>query len=149
MAEDNEFAIVEIDHLIWPESLQLPTKRFRLFVAADTTRATTDDISNFAEAALEGGMVYFCAWGAGCERFHDIVDEVVVVSDLEGRRFALPNTTWHAHETLEEALEFFATAAVPSDEYEAGSRFRVVLCVGNPGWAAVADRFLKNATFLA
>jgi hypothetical protein len=150
MAEETEFGVIESHHLIWPGELQLPSKRFRLFVAADTTRATTDQISDFAEAGLERGAVYFCAWGPGCERFHDIFDQV----EIGTPRFAPPTpndvvmTTWHDHETLEEALEFYASCAVPSDGYAAESHYRLAICVGNPEWAAVAIRFLKTAKFL-
>lgn len=150
MAEETEFRVIELRHLIWPGELQLPSKRFRLFVAANTTRTATDQISEFAEAALERGMVYFCAWGPGCERLHDIVDQV----EIGDPRFVPPTpedvvmTTWHDHHTLEEALEFFATCAVPTDGYAAESNYRLVMCVGNPEWAAAAIRFLKTAEFL-
>ncbi|HEY5029677.1 MAG TPA: hypothetical protein VIK39_14800 [Candidatus Angelobacter sp.] len=82
------------------------------------------------------------------------MDEVVVEDDLGDRRFAAPTakdvvmTTWHDDETLEEALEFFATSAVPTDGYAANSGYRLVMCVGNPEWAMVARRFLKAAKFL-
>jgi hypothetical protein len=154
MAADTEFVVVELSELIWPTSLQLPHERFRLFVAADTTHSTTDEISDFVEAALGKGMVYFCAWGPGCGRFHDIVDEILVGDDLGERRFTGPTaadtvmTTWHEHQTLEEALDFLATCAVPTDGYTADSSYRVVMCVGSLESAAVATRFLKAAKFL-
>jgi hypothetical protein len=59
-----------------------------------------------------------------CEKFHDIVDEVVVNDELGERRFAGPiandtvMTTWHEHETLEQALDFFVTSAVPTQGFE-------------------------------
>jgi hypothetical protein len=154
MAKETEFAVIESSQLIWRTSVQMSARRFRLFVAADTAHTTADQISAFAEAALGRGMVYFCAWGPGCDRFHDIVDEVVVGDELAERSFAPPTakdvvmTTWHARETLEEALDFFATCAVPTDGYAADSSYRVVMCVGNPQWASVATRFLKAAKFL-
>jgi hypothetical protein len=154
MAEETEFAVVELDHLIWPASLQMPVERFHLFVAADTTHMTTGEISDFAEAALAKGMVYFCSWGAGCERFHDIVDDAIVIADLQehghsGTATAYHvMTTWHDDETLDEALDFLATCAIPADVYTADNSYRVVMCVGNPEWASVARRFLKAAKFL-
>ena len=147
MAEEAPFSVLQVNALIWPASLQLPVKHFRLFVAADTTKGTTDEISRFAEDALSRGMVYFCAWGPGCERFHDIVDEV----GLGARNFAAPTsedvvmTTWHEHEPLEEALDFFTTAAVPAEAYAVDSHYWVVICVGNPEWASIATSILKAA----
>jgi hypothetical protein len=152
MAEQNPFAVVTLDTLAWPASLTIPSPRFRLFVAADTTQVTVEGISRFAEIALTRGMVYFCAWGPGCERFHDIVDEILVGDEVFGKhRFTRPTpndvvmTTWHANEDLEEALDFFATCAIPSEGYAAGSDYRVFVCVGHPEWAATAQKFLQEA----
>jgi hypothetical protein len=91
-----------------------------LFVAGNTTDLNVEVISSFAEKALLAGMVYFCVWGLGCQRFHDMVDERSVEDECNARRFAgsrsgdVAMTTWHNNETLEEALDFFATCAAPS-----------------------------------
>jgi hypothetical protein len=69
MANEGQFSVLEIRALGWPDSVQLPRERFRLFVAADTTQTTTEQIAAFTQAALQMGMVYCCAWGPGCERF--------------------------------------------------------------------------------
>ena len=93
-------------------------------------------------------MVYFCGWGPGCERFHDIVDEIIVADEAQ---FTPPTqrdtvmTTFHDSDTLEEALDFFATCAVPSDGYLPGSNYRLVVCIGDREWAATATRVLKAA----
>ena len=154
MPERNQFAVVSLDTLVWPTSVTIPSPRFRLFVAADTTQATVDELSQFAEAALASGMVYFCAWGPGCERFHDIVDEVIVGDEVfERHRFTPPTpndtvmTTWHDDEELEEALDFFATLAKPSEGYLARSDYRLVICVGHPEWEDTAQHFLQAAHF--
>ncbi|MGB9463522.1 MAG: hypothetical protein WBR10_00280 [Candidatus Acidiferrum sp.] len=120
-------------------------------MAADVTGATTDIISEFAYAALRRGMVYFCAWGPDCERFHDLVDEVVVEDDLGERQFAGPNrndtimTTWHEKDTLEEATDFFMNFAFPTDGFEADSNSWIALCVNNPEWATSIRRKMEAA----
>jgi hypothetical protein len=112
-----------------------------------------DTISEFAVAALSRGMVYFSAWGRNCDRFHDIVDEVMVEDELGKRRFVGPAandgviTTWHKDESLEEALDFFTTSAVPTDGFTDDSDFRLVICVGNLHWVQAANRFLQSVTF--
>src|ERR1700722_14799493 len=73
LMEAKDFSVIELADLKWPTTLNLPTKRFRLFVAADVTGLSADALADFAWAALCSGMVYFCAWGRGCEKFHDIV----------------------------------------------------------------------------
>lgn len=153
MQEGIDFSVIEVSELSWPASLKLPTKQFRLLIAADTEGCTVDAISNFAEAALIRGMVYFCAWGAGCLRFHDIVDEVIVGDQLGQHRFTAPNsedvvmTTWHDNQSLEEALEFFTTFAFPTDGYAENSGYRVVICLANSEWASAAKKFLRESDF--
>ena len=98
-------------------------------------------------------MAYFCAWGQGCEKFHDIVDEVIVEDDLGKRRFVgltgndRVMTAWHEDQTLEEALNFFATCALPPEGMADDSSFRLVMCVGNPEWTETATQFLQSAEF--
>jgi hypothetical protein len=150
MNQQKQFAVIQLSALKWPSSLELPS-RFRLFVAANIGDVSTQAVSDFALSALSRGMVYFCSWGRDCERFHDIVDEVVAEDGVAERKFNGPTaddvvmTTWHEHESLEEALEFFATCAVPTDGLASGSGFRLVICVGNPDWEAAANRFLQSA----
>lgn len=153
MSDDTQFSVIELADLKWPKSLRLPSRRFRLFVAAETDHLPVQVISEFAQEALGAGMVYLCAWGQGCERFHDIVDECLVEDDLGARRFVgvtandVVMTTWHNDETLEEALDFFTTCAVPTDGFAEDSSFRLVLSVGHPDWAATAREFLGSAKF--
>src|ERR1700731_4146539 len=116
----NHCCVVELASLNWPVALRIPTARFRLFVAADTTGSNSEVLAEFAQAALKRGMVYFCAWGPGCERFHDVVDEVIAEDDLGERLFVGPTvndtvmTTWHGEETLEDALDYFLISAYPT-----------------------------------
>jgi hypothetical protein len=154
MAEEKRFAVIQLSELKWPTSVELSGSRFRLFVAADISDVSTDGVSQSAAAALARGMVYFCAWGRDCERFHDIVDEVVVEDDVLGeRRFVRPTakdtvmTTWHDHESLEEAIEFFTNSALPTQGFAADSSFRLVICIRNPDWADTATRVLQSTEF--
>ena len=87
MAGKKPFSVVQANSLIWPADVQIPNGRFRLFVAADVTGLSTKLMSEFAVAVLKSGMVYFCAWGPGCELFHDIVDELIVEDEIGKRLF--------------------------------------------------------------
>ena len=93
MEREKNFAVIEVPNLEWPASLEVPSKRFRLLVAADVSSANPQAISDFAFSALKRGMVYFCSWGPGCERFHDIVDEVITGDDLTKEEFSGPSTS--------------------------------------------------------
>ena len=153
MDQEKRFAVIQVSDLNWPPALEIPTKRFRLFVAANITDVSTQTVSDFALAALNQGMVYFCSWGPDCERFHDIVDEVLVEDDIGERKFAGPNasdvimTTWHAKDSLEDAIDFFATSAAPTEGFAPDSDFRLVICVANQPWAAQANQYLQSAKF--
>lgn len=53
------------------------------------------------------GCLYFIAWGEDCETWHDAMDHV----HLEAFNYDVPDdkfmmTTWHARETMKEALWF-------------------------------------------
>lgn len=150
MNNDKQLNVVDIPDLSWPSSLKLPTKRFRLLIAADSLVTPAASIVAFAASALNAGMVYCCAWGKGCERFHDIVDECVSEDSLGARRFAGPSendlvmTTWHDDESLEEALHFFVYCAVPTDGFAEDSDFHLVICVGHPAWSATAKAYLNG-----
>lgn len=150
-----DFSVVELAELRWPTTLNLPTKRFRLFVAADFTGLSANALADFGRSALRSGMVYFCAWGHDCEKFHDIIDEVIANDYAAERRFAGSTakdtvmTTWHDNETLEEAHDYFITLARPTEGLVPNSSYRVAICVGNPAWAAKTKQSLESADFLA
>jgi len=153
MTHEKRFAVVQLPELKWPTSVQLSGSHFRLFVAADISNFSNNAVSEFASAALGSGMVYFCAWGRECERFHDIVDDLVVEDSFGKRRFVGPTpndtviTTWHDHESLDEALDFFTTSALPTEGFAAASSFRLVICVSNPEWSDTATRVLQSTEF--
>ena len=154
LMQANDFSVIELAELKWPTTLNLPTKRFRLFVAADVTQVNPNALADFGRSALRSGMVYFCAWGQHCEKFHDIVDEVIA-NDAGKLRLAGPTakdtvmTTWHDDETLEEALDYFITLARPTEGLVPNSSYRVAICVGNPAWTAKAKQSLESADYLA
>lgn len=147
MGSDKQYSVVEIPALEFPVSFHVPARRFRLLVAADTADLSVETISNFTEEAFRRGMVYFCAWGQGCERFHDIVDECRLGIYLDtGHSFPVM-TTWHNDEALEDALDFFAYCAKPDDSLLEDSDFRLVISVGSQDWATKAREFLEAAPF--
>jgi hypothetical protein len=114
------------------------------------TDIRAEAIVAFARAALTNGMVYLCAWGAGCERFHDLVDEIVVADDIGERLYAGPKdqdtimTTWHENETLEEALDFFVRWSLPTEGFEPESGHWLAMSAGDPGWITTIRRRLDE-----
>jgi hypothetical protein len=150
MISGKPFQLVQLDSLAWPESLKLPSHRFRLLVAADVNEVDGLTIAEFARTALSNGMVYFCAWGPGCSRFHDIVDDVIACDDATQRLFAGPNdsdtvmTTWHEDESLNEAIEYFLELAYPTDGFAGGSDYWLAMSLGNAEWTRNLEAQLKE-----
>jgi len=84
----------------------LPTGHFACLIAWDAQGASAHTVSDFIEPLLRAGASYFVCWWPGCERVHDIIDEVVSYPD---NGFRVPPdscimTTWHESESLQEAL---------------------------------------------
>jgi hypothetical protein len=75
------------------------------------------------------GCVYFCSWGADCERVHD---------NFDGERdpdAPVIMTTWHNEESLDEALWFFVRDTHPDDGYSSTCGCGVAISIGNSAWA--------------
>src|SRR4051794_24250383 len=156
MIDAERFILIEPPSLEWPLDLQLSSKYFRLLIAADTKSLSTEQISRFSKDALTKGMVYCCAWGPGCERVHDSVDDTLVASEILGPRLFPPATrhdtvmtTWHNHETLDDALEFFVWNSCPTVSYINESRVWLIFSVANSMWStAIRDYFQKPGKLL-
>ena len=122
---------------------QLPHQRlhFLLFLAWDAPDIAEEELISLFRPLVDRGLVYFCAWGANCEKVHDAVDH----ADRE--RLHQPDdfdriimTTWHAKESLAIALWFFKVCAVPVEAYDPANCDRFAVAVGNPDWAAELER---------
>ena len=149
----NHSCVIGLESLQWPDALIVPSKRFRLFVAADVRSIDARTLADFGEMALKKGMVYFCAWGPDCERFHDILDKVIVADDLGEHLFAGPSphdtimTTWHDDETLEDAVEFFTAAACPTHGFIPDSEYWIAIFLKNHEWEATIREQLRRGGF--
>ncbi len=90
--------------------------RFILFIAADASAASDLEIEGYAFGALASGCEYVCAWGDDCERVHDLFDRVAAERVQELPPVGLIST-WHAADTLPEAM-YFALVLAHNDEPE-------------------------------
>ena len=150
MDSGKPFCVVQLDSLEWPVNLQIPSRRFRLFVAADLAHAFTEALSTFAHSALKNGTVCFCVWEPDCKRLHDIVDEIVVDDEVGQHLFVGENrsdtimTTWHDDGSLADALDFFVNFTCPTAGFERNSNFLLAVCVGNSEWATAVQRRLEE-----
>ena len=130
-------------HVSSPTSLRAfraPSPHFVCLLVWDSQEESVATVSHVVEQVLESGCVYVCAWGRGCERVHDIFDETLVGNDPDPADDSIVMTTWHADESLEDALWFFLRCTVPQERFEPSCRSSVVILFGSAGEHAVSVR---------
>jgi hypothetical protein len=122
------------------------SQHFGLLLALDAMSIESERIGSVAEKILRKGLVYLSAWGPDCERVHDIFDEVEIGRDPEqGKPVVM--TTWHADESLEEAVWFFVNAAFSDEAYASSCSDWILASVGNRDWEkAIRESWSAKAT---
>ena len=132
-----------------PDLTRLPP-----FVALCAFDADTEDdqtLEAFASRLMAAGCYYVCAWGSGCERVHDLVDDVLIRENAESAKLPAETwdetfvmTTWHERDTLDEAVWYAIFTAI-SDEHENST----VLAVASPRYADQVERRLTDTERLS
>ena len=116
--------------------IDLCARHFACLLAWDARGVSADAVSRFVEPLLRAGASYFVCWGPDCERVHDIIDEMVSHPENE---FGVPDescimTTWHASESLREALCFFLANSLPDVYYQESTRAALAISIGSSEW---------------
>lgn len=124
-------------------TLAFPDAPCVFFLGADSAETSVDVLHALAENVLERGAVYVLAWGAGAERFEDIVDEVFVMRTLGGDA-PVVMTTSHAKDSLHDALRFAVQLARPAEEYADACRTMIVVLAQNVNWYNEAQNALED-----
>ncbi len=133
-----------------PAQLSLATSQFVCLLAWDARAATVNEISSVARRLLDAGAVYICAWGPGCERLHDIIDEEIVGPNPDPAVVSGVMTTWHANEPLAEAIEFALVSAYPDEAHQSQCGSTVGVSIGSPEWGAeIRSAFSSPRDFVA
>lgn len=126
------------------------TEGFALLVAT-ADHADLSTIEALARWSIPSGIFSASFWGPGCEVAHDTFDEIDVILDIEAgvdlENQPVVMTTWHAEESLEEALDYFWECPSVDDGKTYGPR-RIVLAISPDGqlaervriWATRASR---------
>ncbi len=147
-AERNLFHLPLTNLESLPNYLPLHSPRFTLFLACNSRKVSVEVLADFAEKALAQGAVYISTWGPDCERIHDIFDETIIEEQvrLDTNEYVPSDvmTTWHNDETLEDALEFFLTAANPHDGFAATCHAAIAVSVSNDDWVERIDHFMLS-----
>ncbi len=118
--------------------------QFICMIVGDASEIPEEQISSLAAQLIQSGMVYLCAWGPDCSRVHDLTDLILVDQELESGNEIPVMTTWHIHESLDDALWFALNSACPAEEYETACSSLIILVVNNDAWMTHIGRRLSN-----
>jgi hypothetical protein len=116
-----------------PATLLLPSRCFVCVIAWNADGSSDQQISSLARGLLRAGAVYVCAWGADCQRVHDIVDAERDASADDSEAAVM--TTWHDRESLADVLRFVLAASLPAESYIGDCGATLALSIGSPVWA--------------
>jgi hypothetical protein len=112
-------------------ALDSVSANYCLFLAVNATSINDDTLRKTAKSLLGSGVAYFCVWGPDCERVHDQFD----LERLPEPQGPVVMTTWHAKESLSEALWFFANCVEPDEGFGVNCADWVALSVASDSWA--------------
>ena len=97
------------------DSFPFLCKNFTCFLAWNAVEMSPASTRSMMEKLLRLGCAYLCCWGHDCERRHDTMDDVIVGDGTSLWQDYDTMTTWHAEESLEDALDYFLDLASPTD----------------------------------
>lgn len=121
---------------------------FLLLLAWNAPEMNQAKLIDLFRPIVDRGLVYFCAWGDNCEAIHDAVEQCDIQKYQEDGRALTPDsilmTTWHARESLREALWFFKVCTLPAESFAPYACDRFAVAVGNPDWAAELERAVRS-----
>ena len=126
---------------------ELQKQQFTCLCVCDASSMGTDELATFCMRLIDLGFAYFCTWGPDCERVHDIMNQQVIGENPPATDIGCLMTTWHAKESLAEAVDYFLACTVPDEEYApAGCACGLAVVVGSMDWATNIERHLRQSS---
>jgi len=121
-------------------------QKFACICAMDTSSIPNAKLSAFCSHLIKLGCAYFCAWGPGCKRMHDLMDEQIIGSNPPVTGIGCLMTTWHAKESLVKAVDYFLYCTISDDDYApAGCPHGLAMSFGRAEWEAEIERRLHQS----
>ena len=115
-----------------PEDPGIEGDHFVTLVTLGSTPFPDASIMRLARQLIDRGAVYFCVWGPGCERVHDLIDSEWLADGFEPDSEFTLLTTWHTDEPLEDVIWFAVHAAEPCQPFVDACRSVVAICLDAP-----------------
>jgi len=131
---------------LWPEHIVLPSRHFGVLLLCNGKLIPDSEVFTVAKAMTKQGLAYLCVWGPGCERIHDLFDEVIVEAEFsEGsiKKDPVIMTTWH-DEPLADAVWYFLYSTVGAGDYAKTCQSWIVVPIERADWAETARRLASE-----
>lgn len=84
-------------------------------VVLQTTVDRDGTHDRFLESLITEGVQLLCVVGKDRERWHDVMDEIIVGEGSESRDHSII-TTWHVDEALQEVVDFARNFEISDDD---------------------------------
>jgi hypothetical protein len=112
----------------------------------DAREIPDTQISAFCSQLIRLGCAYLCTWGPDCERVHDLMDREVVGRNPPDTYLGCLMTTWHAKDSLADAVDFFLTCTDPDEDYAPNGCSRALgIVVGCDAWATEVEGYVRSS----
>jgi hypothetical protein len=127
--------LFELSDWAWVHPRSTP---FVLFVAANATADDELAVRRFAADAIDDGCACVCAWGERCSWVHDRFD----LASIDVGRSVM--SSWHADESLAEALYFALFDAWPDEEAFPNAYESPIVLAVEEAWLAEVRRLVAD-----
>src|SRR5262245_21585380 len=127
-----------------PDILGFSSPHFACLLALDGPTFSDAQVHRLAAKLLGNGAAYVCAWGPGCERVHDLIDDAILIFESDPTEDNVILTTWHDNESLEEALFYLLRTTWPAADYFDTCRAALVIVSDSARWVEICRSGLRN-----
>jgi hypothetical protein len=83
----------------------------------DATQLSDNDLATLSRTLIEAGCACLCCWGQDFERVHDLFDNQWIENGFDSETSETITTTWHAHDSIDEFIEYAVWFTEPTRTY--------------------------------
>ncbi|KZX81379.1 hypothetical protein A3715_07565 [Oleiphilus sp. HI0009] len=125
-------------------TFDIGSQHFICFIGGDFRPISDGKLARLASDLLAQGACYFVCWGSDSERFHDLIEDMLLGDVARSAEEAIVMNSWHVYSDLSEALLFFLCHASPSSSYTEQSISRVAITLAQEDNSKIIQTFLSQ-----